>query len=326
MYMLKTPENVYAQSDIYLRIYIYGLFFLFLYNICNGVFTALGDSKTPLCFLIFSSLLNIGLDFYFTASLSMGVAGVAWATFIAQGLASVLAFAALIWRIRKIKSEKFSLFSMDAALKINRIAIPSMFQQASISIGNMVIQGIVNSYGSAVMAGYAAGAKVNTFASISLTTLGNAYSNYVAQNVGARKWERVKEGFGACLKMLYAAGIVAVILYMLAARPLILMFLKPDQSQAIATGVQFVHLVAPGYLLLNLKLACDGVLRGSGSMREFMIATFSDLIFRCLAAFILSALFRQPAGIWFSWNIGWGTGAALAFYYYKKGKWKEQVI
>ena len=326
MRLLGTPDNIYGQADVYLRIYIYGLFFLFLYNICNGVFTALGDSRTPLYFLMFSSVLNIILDLVFTASLGMGVAGVAWATFIAQGLASVMAFGTLLFRMKKIESGPWARYSMKAAFQINRIALPSMLQQASISIGNMVIQSIVNGYGSAVIAGYAAGTKVNTFASITLTTLGSAYSNYVAQNIGAQKWERVKEGFRACLKILYAAGIFAVVLYILLAKPLILMFLKADQQQAIWAGMEFLYFVAPGYLLLNIKLACDGVLRGSGAMGEFMVDTFSDLILRCLFAWLLSSLFQSPAGIWFSWNIGWGGGAAFAWYFYKKGKWKEQRI
>ncbi len=325
MRLLRTPESVYALSDVYLRIYVYGILFLFAYNICNGVFTALGDSRTPLLFLIFSSLLNVALDLLLTAVLRWGVAGVAWATFIAQGTAAVLSFLTLLRRMRAIRAEAFKTYDGAIARQILRISVPSMFQQASISIGNMVIQGLVNGYGSAVIAGYAAGAKIITFGSITITTLGNAYGSFVAQNVGARRPDRIKEGYLDSLILLYLGGLFFFAAGQLFPQALVHLFIKKDQIDAVAAGVLHVRLVSIGYLVLPVKLAADGILKGAGDVTEFMIATFSDLISRCTTAAILSSIFHDPAVIWLSWSVGWAMGSVLATVFVKRGRWKRSL-
>lgn len=188
--MIQTPENIWADGALYFRIYIAGFTFLFLYNIATGVFTSLGDSKTPLYFLIFSSVGNVILDYIFVAIFRWGVAGVAWATFIAQGVACILALFTLFVRIRRIKSEEvWQRFSMTMLLRIARIAIPSILQQSFISVGNIFVQGLVNSFGSSTIAGYSAAMKLNTFVITSVTTLGNGVSSFTAQNIGAKNTE-----------------------------------------------------------------------------------------------------------------------------------------
>ena len=188
---LNTPESLFTDSGIYLNIYTGGLIFLFLYNICNGVFTALGDSKTPLYFLIFSSVFNVLLDYVLVRFTSLGVAGVAWATFIAQGIASILSFGFLMLKISKIECEKPSLFSFEMLKKILFVAIPSILQQSFVSVGNIFIQGLVNKFGDVVVAGFSAAGKLNTFTITTLCALGNSMSSYTAQNVGAGKIERI---------------------------------------------------------------------------------------------------------------------------------------
>ena len=162
---LNTPDNIFADAAVYLDIYIYGFLFLYLYNICTGVFNALGNSRTPLYFLIASSIGNIILDYVFVAILGWGVAGVAWATFIAQGISCILSIIALIGEMKKIRTtKKAPLVSSNALKKIFILAIPSILQQSFVSIGTLMIQGMVNSYGSSVIAGYGVAIQLNTFA------------------------------------------------------------------------------------------------------------------------------------------------------------------
>ena len=219
MTLLKTPEDIFSDSALYLNIYIGGLIFLFMYNICTGVFTALGDSRTPLYFLIASSLGNIVLDLVFVINFHMGVSGVAWATFLAQGLSSVLAFFTLQKRLKAVESKKYKLFSGSMLKKIMEIAIPSILQQSFISVGNLFVQGLINSYGSAVVAGYSAGMKINTFAITSFTTLGNGLSSFTAQNIGAQKTERVAKGFRSGVIMVLSVAVPVFLLFFIGGRP-----------------------------------------------------------------------------------------------------------
>lgn len=193
MRMINTPENIFADSRLYLKVYIWGLIFLFMYNTATAIFTGLGDSKTPLYFLIFSSLLNVALDVLFVTKFQMGVSGIAWATFLAQGLSSILAITFLFYRLKKIKvDKKVPLFNLQMLKLICKIAVPSIFQQSFVSVGQLCVQSLINSFGSAVVAGYAAAFKIHTFVIMTLATLANASSSFVAQNIGAKKIDRVK--------------------------------------------------------------------------------------------------------------------------------------
>ncbi|HBL06862.1 MAG TPA: MATE family efflux transporter, partial [Clostridium sp.] len=196
MRLLHTPENIFSDSALYLQIYISGIIFLFLYNTATAIFNGLGDSKTPLYLLIFSSIFNIILDLVFVITFKMGVSGVAWATFIAQGLSSILAIVCLIMRLRKIEvTEKYPYFSSYILKRISRIAIPSIMQQSFISVGQICVQGLVNSYGAIVVAGYSAAFRVHTIALTSMSTMSSALSSFTAQNIGAKKISRVREGY-----------------------------------------------------------------------------------------------------------------------------------
>ena len=185
MRVIHTPDNIFQDGELYLKIYVYGLTFLFLYNVCTGIFTALGDSRTPLYFLIGSSLGNIALDYWFVARLGLGVAGVAWATFIAQGVSAILALGTLSRRLGALKTGRRTvLFSAVLLGQIAAIAVPSIMQQSVLSVGNMFVQEIVNRYGSAVIAGYSGAIKLNTFAINAFMSLGGCLSSYTAQNLG----------------------------------------------------------------------------------------------------------------------------------------------
>lgn len=325
--LLNTPGNIFGDSALYLNIYIGGLVFLFLYNICTGIFTALGDSKTPLYFLIFSSVGNIALDLIFVICFRMGVAGVAWATFIAQGISSLLAVAALFRRLKSITThQKYALFSWNMLGRVGRIAVPSILQQSFISVGNLFIQGLVNSYGSVVVAGYSAAIKLNTFAITSFTTMANGLSSFTAQNIGAGKPERIRKGYRAGLVMIACVVLPFVLGFFVFSRQMIGIFLDAtnDTENVVQVGMQFLRIVSPFYLVIGIKLMADGVLRGAGSMGAFMISTFTDLVLRVALAFILSVPF-QSMGIWLSWPIGWAVSMVLSTVFYAAGSWKKGI-
>ena len=323
MRLLNTPQSILADSETYLQIYIGGLAFLFLYNIATGVVTALGDSRTPLMFLIASSLGNIVLDILFVTAIPMGVAGVAWATFLAQGISSVLAVGTLLLRLRKIESEENSpLFSREMLGRISRIAIPSILQQSFISVGNLFVQALVNMFGPAAIAGYSAAVKLNTFSLTSLTTLANGVSSFTAQNIGAGSSQRVRQGFRAGIKMGIIVAVPITLLFVLAAPQMISIFIENVTEKALGTGCEFLQIVAPFYALISVKLIADGVLRGSGSMLYFMITTFSDLILRVILAFVFALGFSMgTTGIWISWPVGWAIAAILSVVFYRRGVW-----
>lgn len=325
MVLLKTPEDIFRDSALYLNIYICGLIFLFMYNICTGVFTALGDSRTPLYFLIASSVGNIILDLVFVICFHMGVGGVAWATFLAQGVSSILAYITLKKRLKTIASGEYSHFSMAMLKKIMEVAVPSILQQSFISVGNLFVQGLINSYGSAVVAGYSAGMKINTFAITSFTTLGNGVSSFTAQNMGARKMDRAAKGFRSGVVMVLGVAVPVILLFFLGGRPIVELFMSEGGERATQVGVEFLRIVSPFYIVISLKLIADGVLRGAGAMKAFMIATFSDLILRVILAFALSGIW-QETGIWLSWPIGWVIGTALSVGFYLSGTWKKQHL
>ena len=300
--LLNTPPNAMADSALYLDIYILGLPFMFFYNVATGTFAALGDSRTPFVFLALSSTANIGMDILFVTAFGMGVAGVAWATFICQGISCALAMIVV--------------FSAVLLKKIIIIAVPSTLQQSFISVGNLVIQGVINGFGTGVMAGYSAGVKLNNLVITSFTTLANGISNYTAQNIGAGKRERVRQGLRSGLKMVWLLCVPFCLLYFFAGEALVRFFMDDPTEQALRTGIVFLRILSPFYFVVSAKLAADGVLRGAGMMRQFMMATFTDLILRVMLAILLSRTALQSTGIWCAWPIGWviATGMSLLFY------------
>lgn len=312
MILVRTPANIFSAGDVYLKIYIGGFTFLFLYNIATGVFTSLGDSKTPLYYLIGSSLGNIALDYLFVAVFHWGVSGVAWATFIAQGVACILALLTLKKRVMAVETTKKPVvFSFSMLRRISSIAIPSILQQSFISVGNIFIQGMINGFGSAVIAGYSSAIKLNTFCITSLTTLGNALSSFTAQNMGAGKIHRVKKGFRTGIVMGLVVAVPFIFIFLLFGNTVMGLFLNDESRMAMETGRQFLLIVSPFYVVIATKLIADGVLRGSGLMKEFMISTFSDLILRVILAAVLSERLGT-VGIWVSWPIGWTTAMILS--------------
>lgn len=318
--LIKTPSAILNDSKLYLDIYIYGLPFMFFYNMATGIFSALGDSKTPFIFLAVSSVTNIFIDIIFVKAFNMGIAGVAWATFICQGISAVLAVIVVFLRLSKIKvQQRCPVFSFIILVKLLKIAIPSILQQSFISIGNIIIQSVINEFGAGTIAGYSAAVKLNNLVITSFTTLANGISNFTAQNLGAGKSERIRDGFKAGLKMVWIISTPLVLLYFFAGKQLLYLFLDNPTNTAIHTGIMFLCILSPFYFVVSTKLVADGILRGAGLMSRFMITTFTDLILRVVLAIILSKQFGST-GIWCAWPIGWSIATTLSVIFYKKAK------
>ena len=316
---IKTPEEVLAGSKQYLDIYLWGLPFLFFYNLSTGIFSALGDSRTPFVFLVISSLSNIVLDVLFVTAFQMGVSGVAWATFLCQGVSCVLAVITVLKRLRKFKSVgSAKWFDWMILKKFLSIAIPSTLQQSFISLGNIIIQSIINGFGTEVMAGYSGAIKLNNLVITSFTTLGNGMSNYTAQNLGAGKLDRIEDGFKAGLRLVWILCLPFAFAYFFFGRNLMEFFLKEPTQAALSSGFAFLRIVSPFYFVVAAKLVTDGILRGSGRMGQFMKATFTDLILRVILAFAFSGTALKSIGIWCAWPVGWTVATVMSLCYYRK--------
>ena len=322
LHLIRTPDEVFADSKLYLDIYAWGLPFVFFYNIATGIFSALGDSKTPFYFLAVSSMSNIAVDIWFVTAFQMGVAGVAWATFLCQGISCILAMTVVFRRLAKIESkEKAPVFDAQILKQIIIIAVPSTLQQSFISLGNIAIQSIINGFGAPVMAGYSAAVKLNNLVITSFTTLGNGISNYTAQNLGAKKLDRVRQGFGVGVKLVWALSLPLFLLYFFGGNIVLKLFLDAPTQTALHTGIMYLRILSPFYFVVSAKLVADGILRGAGMMKNFMIATFTDLILRVVLAFVFSKSALGATGIWCAWPIGWCVATVLSIFFYRHGPW-----
>ena len=213
------------------------------------------------------------------------------------------------------------MFSFEMLKNIAVIAVPSIMQQSFISVGNILIQSVINGFGSSVMAGYSAAIKLNNLVITSFTTLGNGISNYTAQNLGAGKLSRIRDGFRAGMKMVWLLCIPLFLLYMFCGRTLVSFFMDEPSSQALQTGIEILRILSPFYFVISVKLVADGILRGTGRMKQFMVATFTDLVLRVLLAFLLPQTALGSLGIWCAWPIGWSIACACSVVFYRKGEW-----
>lgn len=321
---MNTPENVLYEASVYLGIYFIGLPFLFMYNVQASVFQALGDSKTPLYLLVFSSLLNVVLDLLFVTQFLMGVAGVAIATLIAQGLSAVLSFLILIKRLKEYKTtEPFRLYDWNMMLHMMRVAIPSTLQQSIVHIGMLLVQSVVNGFGSAVMAGFAAGTRIESICIVPMLALGNAMSTYSAQNIGAGKKERVKVGYRYCYLM---AGVFAVIICVIMETwgdLFIRSFLNEGSADtAFQTGMSYVRFISFFYICIGCKATTDGLLRGAGDVVVFTIANLVNLAIRVSVAAVFAPIIGVQA-VWFAVPMGWTANYIISFIRYLTGKWER---
>ncbi len=318
--VINTPDELMRDSQVYLDIYLLSYVFLILYQVATGIFSALGDSRTPFFFLAASSIANIFVDILFVRSFHMGVEGVAWASFLCQSISGTVAVIAVARKARSIRTgAKPALFSASMLRKILSIAVPSAVQQSCISLGNIAIQYVINGFGTSAVGGYAAAVKLNNMCITSVTALGNGMSNFTSQNLGAGKHSRIRQGCRHGLVQGIAFAAVFTLLYQALCQPLLGMFITPGtgaEAQAVAgealqIGTLFIRIITSFYPVIAIKLIVDGVLRGASLMNQFMIATLTDLALRVALVYTLAPRFGI-LGVWLAWPIGWVLGVLLS--------------
>lgn len=321
---LNTPDDIMDMAADYLGVYFLGLPFLFSYNALSSIFNSMGRSRIPLFFLIFSSLLNILLDIIFVGPLGMGVHGAAVATVISQGISAVLSFCVLQSKLKEYENEKKpGLFEWDILKKILKVALPSIISQSIISIGMMLVQSVVNGFGSMALAGYSAAIRVDSFVVSPFTSLGTAVSAFVSQNMGAANPDRAGTGFRIALIMAASIALVIMAILCIFPRKIILLFLGSDYSaSALDVGSGYISFTGFFYFILGAKICTDGLLRGAGDMKLLTVANLLNLGIRVAIAYIAAPVVGISA-IWYAIPIGWLANLVIEWLRYKSGKWKE---
>ena len=312
MRVLQTPGDILNDAVLYLQVYFAGFPFLFMYNILSNMFTSIGESKIPLGLLIFSSILNIFMDLWMVAGLGLGVFGAALATLIAQGISAVFSLFLFLSRMRRYKS-RFDWFDGQELYSMLQIAVPSVLQQSTVSIGMMIVQAVVNPFGTQALAGYAATMRVENVFSLIFVSIGNAVSPYVSQNLGAKKIERIKKGYHAALVLDACFAILAFIVIETLHTQISSLFLGKDGT-ALAYQVSEGYMRWLGYffIFMGIKMATDGVLRGLGIMRPFLIANMVNLAIRLSVALICAPRFGIVF-VWLAVPAGWFANFLISY-------------
>ncbi len=324
MVWLNTPAQALPQAAEYLRIYFLGLPFLFMYNILSSMFNALGKSRIPLYLLIFSSVFNMILDVILVRSAGLGVAGVAWATLIAQGISAACSFVIFLREMKRYgKSWQGGLFDRDEFSNMTRIALPSILQQSTVSIGMMLVQSVVNSFGAEMLAGFSAGMRVESICVVPMAAMGNAMSSYTAQNLGAGKYDRIRQGYRMGYAIVFSVAAALCLWLEACSKPLIGMFLGDEGSvMAFETGTGYLRFIGWFFALIGLKMITDGVLRGAGDMKMFTVANMVNLAIRVAIAVTCAPRW----GIFFVWMavpVGWLANYLISYGEYRTGRWKK---
>ena len=324
MEVLNTPENIMEDAVTYLNIYFMGLPFLFMYNVLSAMFNALGKSRIPLYLLIFSSVFNVVLDLIMVCSFHMGVAGVAWATLIAQGISAVMAFLIFIREMRSYQAgEEIRWVDRREFGSMCRIALPSILQQSTVSIGMMLVQSVVNSFGAQMLAGYSAGMRIESICIVPMAAMGNVMSSFTAQNLGAKQQERVVKGYHTAYGIVFGFGILICVILEIFYRPLILMFLGEEGTAlALNTGMSYMRFIGFFFSFIGLKMITDGLLRGAGDMKMFTVANLVNLGIRVVVAVTMAPRFGI-AFVWYAVPMGWLANYLISFARYKTGIWKS---
>ena len=318
MGLLNTPENIKSDAVLYLRIYFLGLPFLFMYNIISSVFNSLGKSRIPLFLLIFSSLLNIVLDIAAVTALGMGIAGAAWATLISQALSAVLSFIILTKTLKIMDGRRKRLFSSSIFSSMTKIALPSIIQQTTINFGMMLVQSVVNTFGSEVLAGYSASIRIDNIVTVPLSAVGNAMSPYTAQNIGAGKKERINTGWKSALAIILSFSILICIILQTFNTEIISLFLGADGSAAAyRTGEEYLSYLGWFYGILGFAFVTGGVLRGMGKMASFTAASIANLSLRVIGAMVFAPLYGVEI-VWYVVPLGWILYFSICYVSYRR--------
>lgn len=315
------PQDVMSDSIVYLKIYFYGIVGVMIYNMGSGVLRALGDSKTPLYFLIFSSAVNIVLDYAFVVYLHMGVSGVAWATLISQCLSALLVCLLMMkgnasyqLRLRQLKIHPSTLS------EVIRVGLPSGVQNAIVSFSNVIVQSNINAFGSTAMAGCGAYTKIDGFAILPVTSYSMAITTFTGQNIGAGRFDRVRQGTKVCLTLsLITTLLISLLLFLFGDTALSIFTSDPA---VISYGHIMLTLLVPGYFLLAISHAISGVLRGANRAATAMIIVISCWCGLRMAWILTSVpIFHSIHVVLLGWPISWLVSTIIFILYYRRGHW-----
>ena len=325
--LLGVPPEIMPEAAAYLRIIFAGSLTSFGYNAVSAILRGLGDSKTPLYFLIIATLLNVALDLVFVAVFHWGVAGAAWATIISQAVSFLGALAILDSRNEFIRLDLRSIrFDREVFRLSLRIGLPTGVQQTLVAAGMMALTRVVNGFGAATMAGFAAASRLDSFAAMPAMNLGQAMSTFVGQNIGAGKPERVRRGHLSAVAVGAGISVATSLLVMLAGRELVSIF--STDAEVIEAGGRYLFIVGAFYLLFSTMFINNGVMRGAGDALIPMISTILALwVVRIPLAILFSGPLGMGAdGIWWAIPAGWLVGAVFSTLYYQSGKWKDKTV
>lgn len=323
--LIKLPADIMPQAITYFKVYLLGIIFFFGFNGTSAILRGLGDSKTPLYFLIISTIINIVLAVLFVAIFKWGVAGAAFATVIAQAGAFLTGIFYLNRRHEVVNLSLKNLeFDWDIFKKSLKIGLPSGFQQTFVALGMLAVMRIVNDFGTDVIAAYSVAGRIDSLAGMPAMNFGVALSTFVGQNLGARKIDRVKLGFKATLIMSSALALFTTLMVVVFPRSLMSLF-NSDPS-VIEIGSHYLVIVGSFYVFFSTMFVVGGVMRGAGdTLIPMFITLFSLWIIRIPLAWLFSNHMGY-IGIWWSIPIAWAVGMALSYLYYLKGNWKKKVI
>ena len=294
-----------AESITYLEIYFYGVVGVMVYNMGSGILRALGDSKTPLYFLMIAAVINIVLDLIFIINFHMGIAGAAWATLISQCFSAVLVVILMIKGndIYKLRLKDFRLYP-DTFKEIIRFGLPSGIQNAFVSFSNLVVQSNINAFGLIAMAGAGAYTKVDGFAILPVQSFSLAITTFVGQNIGAEKYSRIRQGFKKALIMSMGVSLVISVILIFGS-PLILRVFSSDET-VISYGVLMAHMVAPAYTVLAVSHVAIGYLRAMNQSTLAMLVTFACWCgIRMAWILSLTPIFNRIEIVFLGWPVSW---------------------
>ncbi len=319
------PEDVLPLAVKYLHIYLSGTLLFFGFNGMTAILRGLGDSKTPLWFLIISTVANILLDLVFVIVFDWGIEGVAWATVIAQAGA----FLAMVWWLNRhhaMINLSWRPYKFDRAIfwKSLKIGLPTGFQQTFVSLGMLAMYGIVNRFGTDAVAAFAAAGRIDSFAVMPAMNFSAALSSFVGQNIGANRLHRVRNGLKATLLMTSLISIGGTVLAWLLGRQLMMIF--TTDPEVIKIGVEYLRIVCSFYIFFSAMFTFSGVLRGAGDTLIPMFITLMSLwLIRIPLSYGLSGWWGIN-GAWWGIPLAWISGAVFSYVYYKGGKWKGKGV
>lgn len=324
MYLLQVPEEIYVMMREYLWVIFWGILATFLYNYFACLLRAVGNSVAPLIFLAVSSVMNIVLDLWFVLGFHWGVAGAAFATVLSQYVSGIGLAVYTYWKTPEFRIRLKYLRPRLAMLReIAQFSFLTSVQQSVMNLGILMVQGLVNSFGTVIMAAFAAAVKIDSFAYMPAQEFGNAFSTFVAQNYGAGKTDRIKEGIKKAVMMSVAFCLVISLLVFIFARPLMMIFVDPSETEILAAGVEYLRIEGAFYCGIGCLFLLYGLYRAIKRPGMSVVLTIFSLGTRVVLAYILSAVdFIGVTGIWWSVPIGWALADFVGFLYYKKNKKK----